>query len=210
MWLLHAYEPLRNIVVGTCVTSVGVEYVHILYIVCFYSLHVYVIRFLLILFLRTRILTCYTYHTVPSAPQSVELDTHSAYALTVMWSPPSAPRGNPNYIIRFIETSLASTLNVSMWNVTSVAAGQLTATLQRLKPFTKYSVRVAAVTTCGQGEYSGPRVARTGEAPPGPPTDVTVVASLPTSIVISWEAPLEARGNITHYNVRNLRVVEYC
>ena len=105
---------------------------------------------------------------------------------------------------------MASTLNVSMWNVTSVAAGQLNATLQGLKPFTKYSVRVAAVTTCGQGEYSGPRVARTREALPGPPTDVTVVASLPTSIVISWGAPLEPRGNITYYNVRNIRVVEYC
>ena len=102
---------------------------------------------------------------------------------------------------------MASTLNVSMWNVVSAAAGQLNATLEGLEPFTKYSVRVVADTTCGQGNFSEPLVERTGEGWSGPPTDVTVVASLPTSIVISWEAPVEPHGNITSYNVRSARIV---
>ena len=105
---------------------------------------------------------------------------------------------------------MASTLDVSMWNVSSAAAGQLNATLEGLKPFTEYSVRVAAETTCGRGSYSGPLVERTGEARSGPPTSGTVIAFLPTSIVIGWEAPAEPRGNITRYNVRSVRVVEYC
>ena len=154
--------------------------------------------------------TCYMYHTVPSAPQNVTVHSRSAHNLTITWSLPSAPRGNPNYTIRYIETSMASTLNVSMWNGTSAAAGQLSVMILGLKPFTEYSVRVAAETTCGRGDYSEPLVERTGEAPSGPPTYVTVVASLPTSIVISWEAPAEPRGNITGYNVRSARVVEYC
>ena len=102
---------------------------------------------------------------------------------------------------------MASTLHVSMWNGTSAAAGQLSVIILGLKPFTEYSVRVAAETTCGRGNFSEPLVERTGEARSGPPTDVTVVASLPTSIVISWEAPTEPRGNITSYNVRSARVV---
>ena len=102
---------------------------------------------------------------------------------------------------------MPSTLNISMWNVVSAVAGQLNATLEGLKPFTKYSVSVAADTTCGQGNFSEPLVERTGEGWSGPPTDVTVVASLPTSIVISWEAPVEPGGNITSYNVRSARIV---
>eukprot|EP00118_Oscarella_pearsei_P017429 m.172749 g.172749 ORF g.172749 m.172749 type:complete len:819 (+) comp39086_c1_seq14:357-2813(+) len=71
-----------------------------------------------------------------------------------------------------------------------------------LKTFTDYSVSVAASNSKGLGSYSEVVQVKSGEAAPGPPSDVKVVTKKDEStMTVTWQPPLEPNGIITGYKV---------
>ncbi|KAG6461797.1 hypothetical protein O3G_MSEX012863, partial [Manduca sexta] len=73
--------------------------------------------------------------------------------------------------------------------------------LQGLLKYTNYTVKIAGYSNYGLGPFSYPVLCTTLQDVPGPPSAIKVLVSSATSILVSWKAPDEPNGEITHYTV---------
>ena len=144
---------------------------------------------------------------VPSPPQELVLSQVSSSVISAHWLLPLDPQGDPYYLLHYT-TGLAATTSATSGNVTT-QRGQLSVNITDLQPFTGYTVRVTAVTSCARSVAVETRV-RTLEALPSEPLRLDIVVALPTSLVVGWAKPASPNGDITHYNVSEITVTSVC
>ncbi|XP_072041030.1 phosphatidylinositol phosphatase PTPRQ-like [Amphiura filiformis] len=70
-----------------------------------------------------------------------------------------------------------------------------------LTPYVNYTFEVGAMTKIGIGPYSRAVIARTLEARPPAPDNITFVYANSTSVTIAWPEPNPPRGIITKYDI---------
>ncbi|GFX61415.1 down syndrome cell adhesion molecule-like protein 1 homolog [Trichonephila clavipes] len=130
----------------------------------------------------------------PERPVSVKVGEVWSRAATVSWSAPFD--GNSpitQYVVHYWKDIEGASHRLQE---RSVPATQTSVLLGDLQPGTTYLLRVVAENDVGRGESSEPFKLRTEEeAPSAPPTDVTVIATGPTSVSVTWKAPPREHWN---------------
>ncbi|XP_037792633.1 Down syndrome cell adhesion molecule-like protein Dscam2 [Penaeus monodon] len=134
-----------------------------------------------------------------AAPGHVTCETVTSTSLVVTWSPP--PPRQTNGIITSYRVSYSQLSSHEDGRSGSVVSEGLRATLAGLRPWTNYSVSVAASTRAGEGVASLPLVCTTDQDVPEAPARVKAVVSGPRAAVVSWAPPSSPRGRITRYTV---------
>ncbi|ROT64498.1 putative Down syndrome cell adhesion molecule-like protein Dscam2 [Penaeus vannamei] len=134
-----------------------------------------------------------------AAPGHVTCETVTSTSLVVTWSPP--PPRHTNGIITSYRVSYSQLSSHEDGRSGSVVSEGLRATLAGLRPWTNYSVSVAASTRAGEGLASLPLVCTTDQDVPEAPARVKAVVSGPRAAVVSWAPPASPRGRITRYTV---------
>ncbi|KAM4676019.1 phosphatidylinositol phosphatase PTPRQ [Discoglossus pictus] len=81
-----------------------------------------------------------------------------------------------------------------------IMAEDLSYTVEKLSPFTDYTISVSAFTIVGEGPATD-IVVRTSEQVPSSVENINYENISSTSIMIFWDPPLEPNGVITHYTV---------
>ncbi|XP_063783788.1 phosphatidylinositol phosphatase PTPRQ [Pseudophryne corroboree] len=81
-----------------------------------------------------------------------------------------------------------------------IEAEQLSYTVEKLAPFTNYTISVSAFTTVGEGPPTD-IVIRTNEQVPSSVNNISYENISSTSVLVFWDPPLEPNGMITHYTV---------
>ncbi|XP_054724902.1 cell adhesion molecule DSCAM-like [Uloborus diversus] len=130
----------------------------------------------------------------PERPLAVKVGEVWSRAATVSWSSPFD--GNSpitQYVVHYWKDIEGASHRLQERNV---PATQNSVLLNDLLPGTTYLLRVVAENDVGRGESSEPFKLRTEEeAPTAPPTDVTVIATGPTSVSVTWKAPPREHWN---------------
>ncbi|XP_077328079.1 phosphatidylinositol phosphatase PTPRQ isoform X3 [Lithobates pipiens] len=82
----------------------------------------------------------------------------------------------------------------------NIEAEQLSYTVEKLAPFTDYTISVSAFTTVGEGPPTD-IVIKTSEQVPSSVNNISYYNISSTSVMVYWDPPLEPNGMITHYTV---------
>ncbi|XP_073476349.1 phosphatidylinositol phosphatase PTPRQ isoform X2 [Aquarana catesbeiana] len=82
----------------------------------------------------------------------------------------------------------------------NIEVEQLSYTVERLAPFTDYTISVSAFTTVGEGPPTD-IVIKTSEQVPSSVNNISYYNISSTSVMVYWDPPLEPNGMITHYTV---------
>ncbi|KAM9311607.1 phosphatidylinositol phosphatase PTPRQ [Gastrophryne carolinensis] len=109
---------------------------------------------------------------------------------TVQITPPVTFYNSPN--------SGTATENV-LYGI-DIEAEQLSHTIERLSPFTDYTISVSAFTTVGEGPPTE-IVIRTSEQVPSSVNNISYQNISSTSVMVFWDPPMEPNGMIIHYTV---------
>ncbi|XP_041112261.1 phosphatidylinositol phosphatase PTPRQ-like [Polyodon spathula] len=114
--------------------------------------------------------------------------------------PPASPRalgnGFPN-VTGAVSTSVL---------VTNLSAVQMSHVIKTLIPFTEYMFSVAASTDVGEGPSTNISV-KTREQVPSSVQGVYYQNVTSTSILVSWEPPVNPNGKITHFTVYGMELL---
>ncbi|KAM8974303.1 LOW QUALITY PROTEIN: phosphatidylinositol phosphatase PTPRQ [Pelodytes ibericus] len=81
-----------------------------------------------------------------------------------------------------------------------IEADQLSYMVEKLTPYTEYTISVSAFTTVGEGPPTD-IVVRTSEQVPSSVENVSYQNISSTSVLVFWDPPLEPNGMITHYTI---------
>ncbi|XP_029104792.1 phosphatidylinositol phosphatase PTPRQ [Scleropages formosus] len=106
----------------------------------------------------------------------------------------------PRLSTRSAVTSFSTEVTTSTREVIDVSADHLSYVVQNLNPFTEYTFTVSAFTGVGEGPPVKIRE-KTREQVPSAVQSVSYQNISTTSILLSWEPPLNPNGLITHYTV---------
>ncbi|CAL1294956.1 unnamed protein product [Larinioides sclopetarius] len=130
---------------------------------------------------------------LPSKPVNLT-ETHvTNTSITIGWDSPEFPNGPIlDYVIQFSENSNGS--------VSKMETKENSITLQNLKAYTLYHIRVGARTDAGLGLFTEDLEVQTGIGVPGLPTNISP-ASNATSISLIWERPELVPGVLLDYQV---------
>lgn len=136
----------------------------------------------------------------PQAPAALEVAVVSSRSVSLKWQPRSGDSAEVSkYIVEYMEMDRASWLQIEIAN-----PPQFTASIENLKPATRYAFRVIAEGPAGQSSPSQDLVVRTEpQRPAGPPLTLIARPISSTEIAVSWNPPLpELRhGEIQGYNI---------
>ncbi|XP_078424688.1 phosphatidylinositol phosphatase PTPRQ [Cetorhinus maximus] len=137
-----------------------------------------------------------TKHDVPdSAPQNITYIFLSPLDVEISFLPPPTPNG----IIQFY-TLYLTTQNSGEEVI--INSKNLTINITGLKANEKYSLKISASTSRGEGIQSQPLYILSGEGVPGsPPQSLTSKQLSSTTVHLSWTPPLEPNGVILYYTV---------
>ncbi|XP_048463873.1 phosphatidylinositol phosphatase PTPRQ [Rhincodon typus] len=137
-----------------------------------------------------------TKHDVPdSAPQNITYIFHSPSDVEISFLPPPTPNG----IIQFYTLYLGAQNSSDMLITNST---NLTITITGLKANEKYSLKISASTSKGEGIQSQPVYILIGQGVPGsPPQSVKTKELSSTTVLLSWKPPMEPNGVILYYTV---------
>ncbi|XP_037801428.1 receptor-type tyrosine-protein phosphatase H-like isoform X2 [Penaeus monodon] len=132
---------------------------------------------------------------IPAPPASVRADcVNSSDSLNVTWEEPDPMECDViAYTVSWLPVSGQGSLQQEDTNATQI-------TITELDPFRSYNVCVAALTEAGAGDFACD-VGTTDEAVPDAPTNLSVDATTPESILVSWAPPEVQNGVITDYNI---------
>ncbi|XP_023290163.1 Down syndrome cell adhesion molecule-like protein Dscam2 [Orussus abietinus] len=147
--------------------------------------------------------TAQTLEDVPSAPpQNIACTPLSGQSIQVTWKPPPPDKVHGEIrgykVLYEAANGAAFELQGSGETRTTHA---LNTVLQRLSPYTNYTVQVLAYTRAGEGVTSNPVTCTTKETVPDAPERVKAVASAEDTVVISWLPPRRPNGVLTNYTV---------
>ncbi|XP_013774327.1 protein sidekick-2-like [Limulus polyphemus] len=89
----------------------------------------------------------------------------------------------------------------NLWNVTVDNQEATEIQINGLKPFTLYRVTIQVFSKGGISDLSEPEFERTKSGAPSAPWDVKILDINATAMYLTWKAPLEPNGIISHYVV---------
>ncbi|XP_064175003.1 phosphatidylinositol phosphatase PTPRQ-like isoform X2 [Anguilla rostrata] len=147
----------------------------------------------------------------PTPHTTLDLQTPGSAALTLPSDPsptggdkdppplsssPAQPRLSTRAAVTADVTT--STAMVSSTQVIDFSADRISYVVTNLSPFTEYTFSVSAFTTVGEGPLVQTK-AKTREQVPSSVQSVSYLNISSSSILLSWEPPLNPNGKITHY-----------
>ncbi|KAL4660218.1 phosphatidylinositol phosphatase PTPRQ-like [Arapaima gigas] len=106
----------------------------------------------------------------------------------------------PRFSTRSAVTSLATEVTSFTKEMVDISADQFSYIVHNLSPFTEYTFSVSAFTGVGEGPPVKIKE-KTREQVPSSVQGVTYHNITTTSILVSWEPPVNPNGMITHYTV---------
>ncbi|XP_068525200.1 phosphatidylinositol phosphatase PTPRQ isoform X4 [Anas acuta] len=125
-----------------------------------------------------------TMESVPDVVQNVRCIAMSWQSILVQWDPPASSNG---VITHYIITVEGSSTNFSSYDTLHI--------FRNLFSNISYHFKIKAATSAGDGEEQICNASTLPErAPDGPPENVTVLATSPHSINISWSEPVVITG----------------
>ncbi|XP_043980566.1 phosphatidylinositol phosphatase PTPRQ [Gambusia affinis] len=137
----------------------------------------------------------YTLEDEPeSPPENLSVVEKSPSTATLTWSAPEKANG----VIQYYEVFYENDSYFAVMNTTSNRV-----TLTSLKPFSFYNVSVRAYTRYGNGNQTSKTLnLLSGEDVPGsPPYGLSYESISPSEVNVSWYAPLQPNGIVTHYSL---------
>ncbi|XP_064472105.1 cell adhesion molecule Dscam1-like isoform X2 [Ornithodoros turicata] len=133
------------------------------------------------------------------APTDVSCSPTSPSSLKVTWK--EVPGSHLNGAHKGYKAVLREVAPEAEEREKEVGSSATAAVMDRLGPYTNYSVQVAAVTGAGTGRFSSPRYCRTPEAVPEAPEDIKALVLAPDAILVSWKPPRLPNGIVQKYTV---------
>ncbi|XP_010158961.1 PREDICTED: phosphatidylinositol phosphatase PTPRQ-like, partial [Eurypyga helias] len=141
----------------------------------------------------------------PSAPRDIVFSNVQSTSVTLNWRSPKSILG---YFQNYKVTTQLQSIHCSDWETKeciehemhqylyeNMVDGRIEETVYGLKKYRWYRFAVAASTNVGYGSYSPWISTQTlPGSPDGPPENVTVLATSPHSINVSWNEPLIITG----------------
>ncbi len=126
---------------------------------------------------------------VTSVPLDLAITVISPNELSVTWSPPTETSGSEitGYSIQY-RTSATDSEEAGPWIAVEQTGIETRASIEGLTGGTSYDVQVAAINSAGIGPYAVAS-ATTSIAIPNPPLDLSVRATSPSRILVTWSAP---------------------
>ncbi len=126
---------------------------------------------------------------VTSVPLDLAITIISPNELSVIWSPPTETSGSEitGYSIQY-RTSATDSEEAGPWIAVEQTGIETSASIEGLTGGTSYDVQVAAINSAGIGPYAVAS-ATTSIAIPNPPLDLSVRATSPSRILVTWSAP---------------------
>uniref|UniRef100_A0A8B9BGS0 Titin n=1 Tax=Anser brachyrhynchus TaxID=132585 RepID=A0A8B9BGS0_9AVES len=129
----------------------------------------------------------------PGPPLDVHIDEVSADSVTLSWKPPEYDGGChiSNYIVEKRETTTTT------WDVVSAAVARTSIKVARLTTGSEYQFRICAENRYGKSTYTNSPsvVAEYPFKPPGPPGTPHVVHATKTSMIVTWQIPVNDGGS---------------
>ncbi|XP_040216831.1 receptor-type tyrosine-protein phosphatase F isoform X5 [Rana temporaria] len=136
-----------------------------------------------------------TVKALPKPPVSVMVTETTATSVTLTWD-----SGNPEPLSYYVIQYKPKLSEGSFQEVDGVATTRYS--IGGLSPFSEYEFRIIAVNNIGRGPPSEVVEARTGEqAPSGPPLNVQARMLSSSTMVVQWDNPEEANGQIRGFRV---------
>ncbi|XP_063915397.1 tyrosine-protein phosphatase Lar isoform X6 [Zophobas morio] len=133
--------------------------------------------------------------SLPGPPSNIKVSEITATSVRLTWSY-NGPEDLQYYVIQF-KPKYAN-------QAYSEISGIITMyyTIRSLSPYTEYEMYVIAVNNIGRGPPSAPTFVTTGETEPGSsPRNVQVRPLSSSTMVIQWDEPETANGQVTGYKV---------
>ncbi|XP_060696040.1 phosphatidylinositol phosphatase PTPRQ [Hemiscyllium ocellatum] len=137
-----------------------------------------------------------TKHDVPdSAPQNITYIFLPPSDVEISFLPPSTPNGIIQFYTLYLGAQNSSdVLIINSTNLIVIVTG--------LKANERYSLKISASTSKGEGTQSQPVYILTGEGVPGsPPRSVMSKQLSSTTVLLSWKPPTEPNGVILYYTI---------
>uniref|UniRef100_UPI00398E68BA receptor-type tyrosine-protein phosphatase delta-like isoform X8 n=1 Tax=Pristiophorus japonicus TaxID=55135 RepID=UPI00398E68BA len=136
-----------------------------------------------------------TVKALPKPPGTPVVTETTATSVTLTWD-----SGNPEPVAHYIVQHKPKHSEGPFQEIDGVATTRYS--VGGLSPYSDYEFRVIAVNNIGQGPPSEAVETRTGEqAPSSPPRSVQARMLSTTTMLIQWEEPEEANGQIRGYRV---------
>ncbi|KRY55869.1 Protein sidekick -like protein, partial [Trichinella britovi] len=150
----------------------------------------------------SRSLVIKTYEDTPSgAPQAVKATPESPKSVVVTWQ--KIPENQQNghilgYRVEYRSISSPTDIGHEVVNDES----RLAVTLDGLRPYTDYRIKVAGITMVGIGVYSEPDlVIRTAEDVSEPPSEMFFPYVTTNEVRLTWKPPYRPNGIVQRYEV---------
>ncbi|KAM4022492.1 receptor-type tyrosine-protein phosphatase F isoform 12-T13 [Anomaloglossus baeobatrachus] len=136
-----------------------------------------------------------TVKALPKPPAAVTVTETTATSVTLTWD-----SGNPEPLSYYVIQYKPKSLEGSFQEVDGVATTRYS--IGGLSPYSEYEFRVIAVNNIGRGPPSEVVEAQTGEqAPSGPPLRVQARMLSSSTMIVQWDPPEEANGQIRGFRV---------
>ncbi|KAM3914324.1 receptor-type tyrosine-protein phosphatase F isoform 6-T6 [Leptodactylus fuscus] len=136
-----------------------------------------------------------TVKALPKPPVAVTVTETTATSVTLTWD-----SGNPEPLSYYVIQYKPKALEGSFQEVDGVATTRYS--IGGLSPYSEYEFRVIAVNNIGRGPPSEVVEAQTGEqAPSGPPLRVQARMLSASTMIVQWDPPEEANGQIRGFRV---------
>ncbi|XP_073400593.1 receptor-type tyrosine-protein phosphatase F isoform X12 [Dendrobates tinctorius] len=136
-----------------------------------------------------------TVKALPKPPAAVTVTETTATSVTLTWD-----SGNPEPLSYYVIQYKPKALEGSFQEVDGVATTRYS--IGGLSPYSEYEFRVIAVNNIGRGPPSEVVEAQTGEqAPSGPPLRVQARMLSASTMIVQWDPPEEANGQIRGFRV---------
>ena len=124
----------------------------------------------------------------PEDIQPIIVEERTGSTLTLSWEEPATPNGVITEYMLFLDGELVYSDAASMYEV------------QRLDPYTTYSLQLAACTSAGCS-FANPQLVTTAEVSPFGQPAPNLLALSPRVVEVTWDPPLQPNGIITSYQV---------
>ncbi|XP_054646630.1 protein tyrosine phosphatase receptor type Fa isoform X13 [Dunckerocampus dactyliophorus] len=136
-----------------------------------------------------------TVKALPKPPTSLTVTETTATSITLTWD-----SGNPEPVSYYVIQYRPKVSENGFQEVDGVATTRYS--IGGLSPFSHYEFRVMAVNNVGRGLPGGIVDTRTSEqSPSSPPLHVQARMLSPSTMLVQWEPPEEANGQIRGYRV---------
>ncbi|XP_064213194.1 tyrosine-protein phosphatase Lar isoform X6 [Tribolium castaneum] len=133
--------------------------------------------------------------SLPGPPINVRASEITATSVRLTWSY-NGPEDLQYYVIQF----KPKYANQAFSEISGIIT--MYYTIRSLSPYTEYEMYVIAVNNIGRGPPSAPEFVTTGETEPGSsPRNVQVRPLSSSTMVIQWDEPETANGQVTGYKV---------